>query len=383
MVVKLGLAVSVLLLLSVYFLKVESKCSRGCGLALASYFVWPGSNLTFISEVLQSSVAPLGAFDVILSFNKNVSNKDSVQAFTRVDVPFPCDCINGEFLGHVFEYNVRSGDTYDKVANPNYSNLTTPQWLERFNSFKPNLIPDTAQLNVTVNCSCGDSSVSDDFGLFVTYPLRPEDSLTSIASQTNLSADLLQRYNREVNFSQGSGLVFIPGKDASGQFPPLHSSKGISGGVIAGICIAVAAGVLLVAFGTYFVFYRRKRVKGAKLLSTGPHYPLAQHVHAPGSEPDKITESTGPTDGVSPGITAITVDKSVEFSYEELATATSNFSIANKIGEGGFGSVYYAELRGEKAAIKKMDMQASREFLAELKVLTHVHHLNLVMDFSS
>jgi len=25
-----------------------------------------------------------------------------------------------------------------------------------------------------------------------------------------------------------------------------------------------------------------------------------------------------------------------------------------------------------------MDMQASNEFLAELKVLTHVHHLNLV-----
>jgi len=32
----------------------------------------------------------------------------------------------------------------------------------------------------------------------------------------------------------------------------------------------------------------------------------------------------------------------------------------------------------QKAAIKKMDMQASHEFLAELKVLTHVHHLNLV-----
>lgn len=35
----------------------------------------------------------------------------------------------------------------------------------------------------------------------------------------------------------------------------------------------------------------------------------------------------------------------------------------------------------QKAAIKKMDMQASKEFLAELKVLTHVHHLNLVMLF--
>ncbi|KAL4337777.1 hypothetical protein AHAS_Ahas12G0144100 [Arachis hypogaea] len=32
----------------------------------------------------------------------------------------------------------------------------------------------------------------------------------------------------------------------------------------------------------------------------------------------------------------------------------------------------------KKAATKRMDMQASKEFLAELKVLTHVHHLNLV-----
>ncbi|KAI7739105.1 hypothetical protein M8C21_013770, partial [Ambrosia artemisiifolia] len=74
-------------------------------------------------------------------------------------------------------------------------------------------------------------------------------------------------------------------------------------------------------------------------------------------------------------VQGITIDKSVEFSYEELSTATCNFSLANKIGQGGFGAVYYAELRGEvdiqvlqKAAIKKMDMQASRQFLAELKV---------------
>ena len=33
----------------------------------------------------------------------------------------------------------------------------------------------------------------------------------------------------------------------------------------------------------------------------------------------------------------------------------------------------------QKAAIKKMDMQATKEFLAELNVLTRVHHLNLVL----
>lgn len=49
----------------------------------------------------------------------------------------------------------------------------------------------------------------------------------------------------------------------------------------------------------------------------------------------------------SPRLTGITVDKSVEFSYEELAKATNDFNISFKIGQGGFGAVYYAELRGE------------------------------------
>ena len=55
---------------------------------------------------------------------------------------------------------------------------------------------------------------------------------------------------------------------------------------------------------------------------------------------------TSPADGSSP-FAGITVDKSVEFSYAELAAATDDFSLAYKIGGGGFGVVYYAELRGE------------------------------------
>ena len=58
---------------------------------------------------------------------------------------------------------------------------------------------------------------------------------------------------------------------------------------------------------------------------------------------DKV--SVPSTTGIA--VTGFAVDKSVEFPYEELATATNNFSIANKIGEGGYGAVYYAEVRGE------------------------------------
>lgn len=50
-------------------------------------------------------------------------------------------------------------------------------------------------LNVTVNCSCGDKTVSPDYGLFVTYPLRIGESLESVAAANNLSVDLVRRYN--------------------------------------------------------------------------------------------------------------------------------------------------------------------------------------------
>lgn len=53
----------------------------------------------------------------------------------------------------------------------------------------------------------------------------------------------------------------------------------------------------------------------------------------------------------SPKLKGITVDKSVEFTFEELAVATDNFSMSHKIGQGGFGSVYYGELRGEVCAL--------------------------------
>ncbi|XVE72428.1 hypothetical protein DITRI_Ditri11bG0038700 [Diplodiscus trichospermus] len=399
-----------LFFISIFLISVESPCPRTCDLALASYYVWTDSNLTFISEVLNSRVAPSSTinFDTILSYNKQVPNKDNIPKDARLNIPFPCDCINDEFLGHVFTYSVRPGDTYDKIATRYYSNLTTVQWLEKFNSYPSTNIPDSGTVNVTVNCSCGDAAISKDYGLFITYPLRPGETLDTVLTTSNMSSDLsglVEQYNPGVNFSSGTGLVYIPGRVLScyldhrianvidlqrftlwelGRskskskmliivFVPSNQA-GISVGSIAGISIAAIVVLLLLTVGIYVGFFRKQKVKGTTLLATASPDSSAQTGNAFGS---KAAESTTAV-LASPGLTGITVDKSVEFSYEELAQATDNFSMANKIGEGGFGAVYYANLRGEEAAIKKMDMQASKEFLAELKVLTHVHHLNLV-----
>ncbi|KAB1201538.1 Chitin elicitor receptor kinase 1 [Morella rubra] len=350
--------------------KARAKCRTGCPLAIASYYVWQGSSLTHISNIFSQQIPE------ILKYNPNITNINFIRFGTRINVPFSCDCLNGDFLGHTFSYVTQFGDTYDSIAQTTFSNLTTEVWVQRVNAYAPTRIPDYVSINVTVNCSCGDRHVSKDYGLFATYPLRHGEDLSSVAAEAGVPAQLLEKYNPGSNFSAGVGLVFVPAKDQNGKYPSLKA--GISRGVIAGIVVAGVAAASFLAFCLYAGVYRRKKVVKASFLPAAPKGQYFQQRMGSGSTVEKASESVALGGFGSPGLTGVTVEKSVEFSYEELVEATNNFNVANKIGQGGFGTVYYAELRGEKAAIKKMDMQASKEFLAELKVLTHVHHLNLV-----
>ncbi|XP_015695685.2 chitin elicitor receptor kinase 1 isoform X2 [Oryza brachyantha] len=351
-------------------------CAKGCDLALASFYVTPNENVTNMAELFGIGAAN---YRLLAPYNPNISNLDFINQGDRVNVYFTCGCQSlpaapsATYLAGAIPFRMSRGQTYDSVAGK-YNNLTSTAWLQATNSYPPNNIPDTATINVTVNCSCGDASISPDYGLFLTYPLRDGETLASVAATYGLSSqlDVVRRYNPGMESATGSGLLYIPVKDPSGSYRPLKSSgKGASAGAIAG---GVVAGVVVLALAIflYIILSRRRKAKQATLLPSSEDSQLASAISM-----DKVTPSTTQANGPSP-VAGITVDKSVEFSFEELSNATQGFSIGNKIGQGGFGAVYYAELRGEKAAIKKMDMQATHEFLAELKVLTHVHHLNLV-----
>ncbi|OMP07824.1 hypothetical protein CCACVL1_01218 [Corchorus capsularis] len=70
------------------------------------------------------------------------------------------------------------------------------------------------------------------------------------------------------------------------------------------------------------------------------------------------------------------------FTYKELHTATNGFSDDNKLGEGGFGSVYWGKTTdGLQIAVKKlkaMTSKAEMEFAVEVEVLGRVRHKNLL-----
>ncbi|KAK8695311.1 hypothetical protein V6N13_000477 [Hibiscus sabdariffa] len=70
------------------------------------------------------------------------------------------------------------------------------------------------------------------------------------------------------------------------------------------------------------------------------------------------------------------------FTYKELHTATNGFCDDNKLGEGGFGSVYWGKTSdGLQIAVKKlksMTSKAEMEFAVEVEVLGRVRHKNLL-----
>ncbi|XP_076951268.1 G-type lectin S-receptor-like serine/threonine-protein kinase At1g11410 [Bidens hawaiensis] len=70
------------------------------------------------------------------------------------------------------------------------------------------------------------------------------------------------------------------------------------------------------------------------------------------------------------------------FDLRTIAVATDNFSPVNKLGEGGFGSVYKAKLlNGQEVAIKRLSQssgQGMQEFKNEVLLIAKLQHRNLV-----
>ncbi|CAN1342790.1 L-type lectin-domain containing receptor kinase IX.1 [Linum perenne] len=124
----------------------------------------------------------------------------------------------------------------------------------------------------------------------------------------------------------------------------------------------LACGVLISALTFAFLWKRRQRMmQGKEKLDK------TMDDHMMTSINDELERGAGPK----------------RFSYDDLATATSNFSKERKLGEGGFGEVYrgYLNELGSLVAVKKISRgskQGRKEYVTEVKVISMLRHRNLV-----
>ncbi|PUZ67847.1 hypothetical protein GQ55_3G466700 [Panicum hallii var. hallii] len=126
--------------------------------------------------------------------------------------------------------------------------------------------------------------------------------------------------------------------------------------------------LVILGFSMWFLLRRRRR-KQAKILEEGREQELGDSGFFD-DEPeieDEFEKGTGPK----------------RFRYGELAIATDNFSDRQKLGEGGFGSVYRGFLREMNlhVAIKRVSKgskQGRKEYASEVRIISRLRHRNLV-----
>ncbi|XP_017983374.1 PREDICTED: receptor-like serine/threonine-protein kinase ALE2 isoform X7 [Theobroma cacao] len=154
----------------------------------------------------------------------------------------------------------------------------------------------------------------------------------------------------------------------------------LSGGVIAIIVLsALVAMVLCSAIAWVLLFRRTNHASQQAATTQPPQTSLAKPSGSAGSMVGSGLSSTSLSFGSS--IVAYT-GSAKTFSTSDIEKATNNFDASRILGEGGFGRVYSGVLEdGTKVAVKVLkrdDQQGGREFLAEVEMLSRLHHRNLV-----
>ncbi|KAM3206441.1 hypothetical protein ACQJBY_061881 [Aegilops geniculata] len=145
--------------------------------------------------------------------------------------------------------------------------------------------------------------------------------------------------------------------------PPTGKRRGMHPWVIA---ISIAGPIALVAF--CFIVYCC-RVKGR--IRRGTAIVLEKHTYKlRGGSQELVWD-------IEAGLSGFSV-----FDLHEILEATSNFSEANKLGEGGFGPVYKGQfLGGVEIAVKRLASHSGQgimEFKNEVELIAKLQHRNLV-----
>ncbi|KAJ0090079.1 hypothetical protein Patl1_13475 [Pistacia atlantica] len=171
--------------------------------------------------------------------------------------------------------------------------------------------------------------------------------------------------------------------------PKRQKKHGLSGGTIAIVVLSAFVAVVLCSAVAWVLFSKYRGRDSQRVVAPQ----TLQSSHAKASDDrrrHKFTGATGSTIGSGLDSASLSFGSSIAtytgsaktFTANDIEKATCNFDSSKILGEGGFGRVYSGVLEdGTKVAVKVLkrdDQQGGREFLAEVEMLSRLHHRNLV-----
>ncbi|KAF7818489.1 receptor-like serine/threonine-protein kinase ALE2 isoform X1 [Senna tora] len=147
------------------------------------------------------------------------------------------------------------------------------------------------------------------------------------------------------------------------------------------IIIALSTFVLmLVLLGAFVIFLRWRKV-GRPSRAVGPAFKSSINKRS-GMRFILSSSITSSTSMSLMSNMATSILSARTFALSELEKATNKFSSKRVLGEGGFGRVYHGTLEdGTEVAVKLLtrnNQNGDSEFIAEVEMLSRLHHCNLV-----
>ncbi|CAN6329798.1 unnamed protein product [Urochloa humidicola] len=170
----------------------------------------------------------------------------------------------------------------------------------------------------------------------------------------NNTGGVIKGYSCFLRYQVAAFDITLPPAPAPVLLAPGISSSSSKNQIVIGVSVGSVLIFTFIGFSIW-VLLRWRRRKEAKL-----------HEETRAME-DEFERGTGPK----------------RFRYGELAIATDNFSDSQKLGEGGFGSVYRGFLKEMNlhVAIKRVSKgstQGRKEYASEVKTISRLRHRNLV-----
>ncbi|XP_043714857.1 L-type lectin-domain containing receptor kinase IX.1-like [Telopea speciosissima] len=325
-----------------------------------SYYYCVGDGLTFFLAPYDSEIHDYIEGGGLGLFNSTPESSNSTINNSIVAVEF--DTFKNDWdpdENHI-------GIDINSIISVNYSSCNGNLWTWMRNHSRPweALVSyDSSSQNLSVVLTCADKTLSCEIcSLNYNVNLRdhlPEKVTVGFSASTGFAYELHQlnswdfssSLEIDINSNNNTGATnFNSSLGIDNSNNTVTSSKNKLGMVVG---LAVGGAAMITVLGLFSFFRWRKNRE-----------------HKPDDDDDDdvaLDVPTGPR----------------EFSYPELARATSNFDEKQKLGEGGFGGVYrgfLSDLNMELAVkrISKGSKQGIKEYGSEVKIISRLRHRNLV-----
>ncbi|KAK3439899.1 hypothetical protein EUGRSUZ_B00237 [Eucalyptus grandis] len=281
-----------------------------------------------------------------------------------VYVPCTCTYLNGtNRYSYDTSYKVKPDDSFARVYNDFYSgqvyNVTGEDVFKVGNT-------------VTMHPLCG--CVEEGSQEIVTYTAQEHDTLSQIAHLLSSNSSEVEKLNpkltQDPSYIDVGWVLYVPMENRATQG---HKQRKMKKWIEIAVILSV---VTLASMSILILLYQRRNRRGkggqvdpeatTKSSNAQKTTPLKQLFHKKDCEDEKFES-----------------DKPVMYSSEDMYEATKDFDDARRIGERGYGSVYYGILGNREVAVKKMKSSRLKEFFAELKVLCKIHHINVYVPNDS